>query len=125
MLGIPPFYVLPREEVQRLGAQFNLHPVGTGPYKLRTYDKSNNRYTADRFPGYEYANRLPYLDSLDWQWSVGEDLYVIPDDCSCVLLFSHEGRLEAQFPSEARADAFSDAVAPAANRVEPPPARRE
>ena len=39
-------------------------------------------------------------------WSVGEDLYVIPDDCSCILLFSHEGWLEARFPSAERADAF-------------------
>ena len=31
-------------------------------------------------------------------WSVGEDLYVIPEDCSCVLLFSHEGHVEAASP---------------------------
>jgi hypothetical protein len=57
-------------------------------------------------------------------WSVGEDLYVVPDDCSCILLFSHEGWLEARFPDEARAAAFTDDVSQVANRMEPPAPRR-
>lgn len=52
-------------------------------------------------------------------WSVGEDLYVIPEDCSCVLLFSHEGYVEARFPSAERAQAFAAALPPLAKRVEP------
>lgn len=47
-------------------------------------------------------------------WSVGEDLYVIPDDCSCILLFSHEGWLEGRFPSAERAAAFRAALPPVA-----------
>ena len=47
-------------------------------------------------------------------WSVGEDLYVIPDDCSCMLLFSHEGHVEGRFPSAERADAFAAALPPVA-----------
>lgn len=43
-------------------------------------------------------------------WSVGEDLYVVPEDCSAVLLLSHEGRLEARFPSAERAEAFGTAI---------------
>lgn len=42
-----------------------------------------------------------------YAWSVGEDLYVIPEDCSCVLLFSHEGYVEGRFPSPERAAAFA------------------
>ena len=74
VLGIPPFYVVPKEEVERLGAQFTFNPVGTGPYKLDKYDKGNNMYTASRFDGYEYAGKLPYFDSLDWRWAIPEDL---------------------------------------------------
>jgi hypothetical protein len=51
-------------------------------------------------------------------WSVGEDLYVVPEDCSCVLLFSHEGYVEARFPSTERADAFAAALPPVAKPAE-------
>lgn len=51
-------------------------------------------------------------------WSVAEDLYVVPDDCSCVLLFSNEGYVEARFPSEERAAAFAEALPPQARPVE-------
>jgi hypothetical protein len=51
-------------------------------------------------------------------WSVGEDLYVIPDDCSCILLFSHEGWLDARFPSAERAAAFRAALGSLARPVE-------
>lgn len=51
-------------------------------------------------------------------WSVGEDLYVIPEDCSCVLLFSHEGHVEAAFPSAERAAEFAAALPPLARLVE-------
>lgn len=57
-------------------------------------------------------------------WSVGEDLYVIPDDCSCILLFSHEGRMEALFPSEERAAAFADALGALGTPVQPPALKR-
>jgi len=53
-------------------------------------------------------------------WSVGEDLYVIPENCSCVLLFSHEGWVEGRFPDEAHAGTFADAISPSANPLEPP-----
>lgn len=55
-------------------------------------------------------------------WSVGEDLYVVPDDCSCILLFSHEGRMEALFPSEERAATFAAALGTLGVPV-PPPAK--
>ena len=51
-------------------------------------------------------------------WSVGEDLYVIPDDCSCVLLFSHEGYVDARFPSAERAESFRAALPPLARPAE-------
>jgi hypothetical protein len=53
-------------------------------------------------------------------WSVGEDLYVVPDDCSCILVFSHEGWLEGRFPDAARADAFAAGLGRLATPVEPP-----
>ena len=74
VLAIPPFYVLPEEEVTRLGKNFAFNPIGTGPFKLKTWDKSGARYRAVRNETYVYGKSLPYLDELDWQWNVPETL---------------------------------------------------
>jgi hypothetical protein len=34
-----------------------------------------------------------------WGWSVGEDLYIIPKNGSCILMTSHHGELFVQFPA--------------------------
>jgi len=41
-----------------------------------------------------------------WGWSVGEDLYVIPKNGSCLLMTSHHGELFADFPSEVALSRF-------------------
>jgi hypothetical protein len=51
-------------------------------------------------------------------WSVAEDVYVVPDDCSCILLFSHEGHVEAVFPTEESAAVFAAGLSPLAKAVE-------
>ena len=35
-----------------------------------------------------------------WGWSVGEDLYIIPRNGSCMLMTSHHGELVAMAPTE-------------------------
>ncbi len=74
ILGIPPFYVLPREEVERLGDEFLIHPVGTGPYKWLSYDGANSQMIATRFEDYIYRDYLPYLDEVELRWNVTQDL---------------------------------------------------
>lgn len=73
-LGIPPFYVLPRDEVERLGDEFLTHPVGTGPYKWVSYDGANNQMIAARFEDYIYHGHLPYLDEIEVRWNVTSDI---------------------------------------------------
>jgi ABC-type transport system substrate-binding protein len=74
ILGIPPFYVLPREEVERLGDAFRQTPVGTGPYRLAGFDGPGSTMTATRFEDYIYRDHLPYLDEIEIRWNVTEDL---------------------------------------------------
>ena len=74
ILGIPPFYVLPRDEVERLGDEFLTHPVGTGPYKWVSYDGANNQMIAARFEDYIYVDYLPFLDELEVRWNVTSDI---------------------------------------------------
>jgi oligopeptide transport system substrate-binding protein len=74
VLGIPPFYVLPREEVERLGDKWAESPVGSGPYKLVSWDSGQRVITFERFEDYVYSDELPYLDTLEYRWDVTDDL---------------------------------------------------
>lgn len=74
VLGIPPFYVLPKEEVERLGDKFAQHPVGTGPYKLKSFDSGQSKVIMVRNEDYVFADALPYLDEVEYRWNVAEDV---------------------------------------------------
>ncbi len=67
MLSIPYCWVVPHEAVERYGADFFRHPVGSGPFKLAEWTP-DRRLILVRNPGYyerdASGNRLPYLDSV-------------------------------------------------------------
>ena len=69
VLAIPPFYVLPAEEVQAEGEKFQF-TMGTGPWKLEEFDQAQRRYRCSRFEDYVYAESLPYFDTLEWEWGI-------------------------------------------------------
>jgi ABC-type transport system substrate-binding protein len=69
VLAIPPFYVLPAEEVQAEGENFQF-TMGTGPWKLEEFDQAQRRYRCSRFENYVYAESLPYFDTLEWEWGI-------------------------------------------------------
>lgn len=52
--------VVPREEVERWGKEFGLHPVGTGPFRLESMDGSKITLTANS----HYYGGCPYLDRV-------------------------------------------------------------
>jgi ABC-type transport system substrate-binding protein len=52
--------VVPREEVERWGKEFGLHPVGTGPFRLESLDGSKITLTANS----HYYGGCPYLDRV-------------------------------------------------------------
>lgn len=74
VLAIPPFYVLPKEEVERLGDKFPQSPVGTGPYKLKNWDTGQRIVTMERFADYHYKGDLPYLDEIQYRYEVTDDI---------------------------------------------------
>jgi ABC-type transport system substrate-binding protein len=76
-LAIPPLLLYPVAEVERLGDQWPVNPVGTGPYRLDTFDDAASEWQASRFEDYIYADKLPYLDTLTWQWNVTQELQVL------------------------------------------------
>jgi len=51
--------------VQKLGQDFELHPVGTGPFVL-SKAVSDSSFTLDRFDKY-WGSGLPYVDGIDYK----------------------------------------------------------
>ena len=64
MLGMAQAQVLPREEVQRLGAEFGRHPVGTGPFRF-VHWVAGEAITLEANEAY-YEGR-PFLDRLHYR----------------------------------------------------------
>jgi ABC-type transport system substrate-binding protein len=54
ILAMPAAAAVPREVVEAYGIDFGAHPVGTGPYLLREYQRSN-RIVLEANPGYRKA----------------------------------------------------------------------
>jgi ABC-type transport system substrate-binding protein len=74
VLGIPPFYVLPKEEVERLGKKWPENPVGCGPFKLKSWDSGASTIIFERNKDYIWADDLPYFDEVEYRWNVGPDV---------------------------------------------------
>ncbi|MBO2519492.1 ABC transporter substrate-binding protein [Limnochorda sp.] len=71
VLAYNTFSVLPREDVEKWGtADFNFHPVGTGPFKFEEWrqddvirlSRNENYWMKD-----EDGNQLPYLDGIEFR----------------------------------------------------------
>jgi ABC-type transport system substrate-binding protein len=54
--------VVPREEIERLGKKFGSHPVGTGPFRLESFEEDRIILGAnpDYFGGRPYLDRVVY-----------------------------------------------------------------
>jgi peptide/nickel transport system substrate-binding protein/oligopeptide transport system substrate-binding protein len=61
ILGMNKFKVLPKEEVEKSGADFGKYPVGTGPFKFVTM-KEGEEIILEANP--DYFEGRPYLDKI-------------------------------------------------------------
>ena len=52
--------VVPREEIERLGQKFGYHPVGTGPFHLKSFEEDRIILGANK----DYFEGRPYLDQI-------------------------------------------------------------
>lgn len=62
VLSMTYYYVVPKEEVDKWGKDFNTHPVGTGPFMFKEW-KRGKSVTLVKNPNY-FEKGLPYLDTL-------------------------------------------------------------
>ena len=69
------FSVMPKEDVEKWGEEWNFHPVGTGAYKFDEWDQ-DSRLVMTKNENYwmkdEEGNPLPYMDKLEFR--IIEDL---------------------------------------------------
>lgn len=88
LLAMTTAYVIPREEVERLGEDFGTHPIGSGPYVLVEWKHGQHLVLTARE---DYFEGAPKLNGIFYQ--------IIPEDLTAVLEFE-TGRLDVlQIPS--------------------------
>lgn len=88
LLAMTTAYVVPREEVARLGRDFGMNPVGTGPYTLQEWKHGQYLVLAARE---DYFEDPPGLSGIHYR--------IIPEDLTAVMEFE-TGRLDVlQIPS--------------------------
>jgi peptide/nickel transport system substrate-binding protein/oligopeptide transport system substrate-binding protein len=75
ILGMAPTKVLPREEVERLGADFGRQPVGTGPFRFVYWvagQEINLQANEAYYEGRPFLDRLHYRIITDRQAAIAE-----------------------------------------------------
>jgi len=82
LLAMVTAYVVPREEVERLGQDFGTHPQGTGPFVLSEWKHGQDIVLEARE---DYFDGRPKLNGIVYR--------VIPEDLTAVLEFE-TGRLD-------------------------------
>jgi ABC-type transport system substrate-binding protein len=88
LLAMTTAYVVPREEVERLGQDFGMHPVGSGPYTLGEWKHGQQVVLVARE---DYFEGRPKLNGIHYR--------IIPEDLTAVLEFE-TGHLDVlQIPS--------------------------
>jgi len=80
LLGMTTAYIVPREEVSRLGADFGSHPSGSGPYTLTAWKHGQSLILAARG---DYIEGRPRLAGIVY--------CVIPEDLTAVMEFETGG----------------------------------
>jgi ABC-type transport system substrate-binding protein len=88
LLAMTTAYVVPAEEVARLGQDFGTHPVGSGPYRIAEWKHGQYLVLSARD---NYFEGRPELNGIYYR--------VIPEDLTAVMEFE-TGRLDVlQIPS--------------------------
>ncbi len=82
LLAMSTAYVVPREEVERLGQDFGTHPVGSGPYVLAEWKHGQHIILTARE---DYFEGGPKLNGIYFR--------IIPEDLTAVMEFD-TGRLD-------------------------------
>ena len=75
-LAQPYMAAVPREAVEKEGANFGTQPTSTGPFLVQNYSRSGQSATFVRNPHYAWKG-LPYLAGVNYHWGVNEQLELL------------------------------------------------
>lgn len=67
ILTMPYTYVVPEEAVEKWGKDFRKHPVGSGPFKFKSWDEGNSLIMVKNenyWKSGDNGQKLPYLDAV-------------------------------------------------------------
>jgi len=104
VLAYNSFMVVPEEDAEKWGDDFNFHPIGTGPFVLDKWEH-DQKVVLKKNPDYwrkdAEGNNLPYLDYVE--------IMVIPDNTIAYQEFK-KGNIDAfpDFPDEFYLEAKSE-----------------
>lgn len=73
LMCLPFMAAVPAEEVERLGDKFSHTPVGTGPFKIASYDTQSQSARFVRNDAY-FWKRTPFLDEVVYRWGIDPSL---------------------------------------------------
>ncbi|NLE41877.1 MAG: hypothetical protein GX615_08615 [Lentisphaerae bacterium] len=94
VLAMPYTAIVPREAVERYGADFESVEVGTGPYRLVTW-RRNYRYAFERRPGRDIArDATPLLPDARDALPIERIVYLVMEDPSTRWLSFLSGGLD-------------------------------
>jgi ABC-type transport system substrate-binding protein len=82
VLAMKSSKVVPREEIERWGKEFGHHPVGTGPFRLESWEGDQIVLSANP----DYYKSFPYLDRVVYTIYAGAQRKRILEDFSADLL---------------------------------------
>jgi ABC-type transport system substrate-binding protein len=86
VLALPNNWVVPKEEVEKWGDQFEMHPVGTGPFMLKEFVPGEKAVFV-RNPDFFHEGQ-PYIDETTMYFGI---------DPSTALLRMEKGELDVLF----------------------------
>jgi ABC-type transport system substrate-binding protein len=86
VLALPNNWVVPKEEVEKWGAEFEMHPVGTGPFMLKEFIPGEKAVFV-RNPDY-YVDDQPYIDETTMYFGI---------EPSTALLRMEKGEVDVLF----------------------------
>lgn len=67
ILAMPYCSIIPQEAIEKYGDEFSRHPIGTGPFVFKYWEKDVKLILAKNDNYFErdnYGNKLPYLDGI-------------------------------------------------------------
>ena len=71
VMAMAYYYIAPREEIEKWGKDYSMHPVGTGPYKFKEWVRGI-RLALVKNPDY-FEKGLPHIDELRYLIVPSED----------------------------------------------------